>query len=254
MDSKQEAKGTSGVTREIFEQIANDAGTDKCKGHGYHRFYPSAISQLRRSDAFTIVEIGYGNGASIPMWRTLFPNADLICIDRDVSEQGEGYIVVKADQDDPGSIAAAIGEPDLPVRLIIDDGSHHPQHQLTSFSLLFEMILEPGGTYIIEDIETSYWLSGNLYGYELRFGLFCKWSAIEALKLAADYLNRKFLSPKDKSLLEYSMVLSGLSPSAAEKISTITFGQNCAILKKAEPTDNTYSDRPYGYAIFTTRD
>lgn len=253
MDSKHEIIA-SFVTREIFEQVANEARTDKCSGHGYHRFYPLALSHLDRSEAFTIIEIGYGNGASIQMWRALFPNSYLICIDRDVSEQGEGYIVTKADQNDPGSIAAAIGEPDLPVRLMVDDGSHHPQHQLTSFSLLFETFLEPGGAYIIEDIETSYWLSGNLYGYELRFGLFCKWSAIEALKLAADYVNRKFLSHKDKSLLEYSMAISGLSPSAAEKISTVTFGHNCAILKKVEWTDDTHSDISYNYAKFTQRD
>ena len=33
---------------------------------------------------------------------------------------------------------------------IIDDGSHHPQHQITSFKYLFEKGLKPGGVYIIE--------------------------------------------------------------------------------------------------------
>lgn len=253
MNSKHEITASS-ITRETFEQVANDAGTDKCWGHGYHRFYPLALSQLDRKEAFTIIEIGYGNGASIPMWRTLFPNAYIICIDRDVSEEGENYLVIKADQSDPASIIAAIGEPRLPVRLIIDDGSHHPQHQLSSFSTLFETMLEPGGQYIIEDIETSYWLSGNLYGNEMRFGLFCRWSAIEALKLAADYVNRTYLSAKDKSLLEYSMVIAGLSPSAAEEISTVTFGQNCALLRKTETRDRIHANRPYGYAAFTQRD
>jgi hypothetical protein len=253
MNSKHEITASI-VTREIFEQVANDTGTDKCSSHGYHRFYPLALSQLNRGEAFTIIEIGYGSGASIPMWRTLFPNAYVICVDRDISEEGEGYVVAKANQDDPESIVAAVGNPKLPVQLIIDDGSHHPQHQLTSFSMLFETTLEPGGQYIIEDIETSYWLSGSLYGNEMRYGLFCRWSAIEALKLAADYVNRKYLSTKDKNMLEYSMVITGLSPSAAEEISTVTFGQNCALLRKAEPHDKTYNDRPYGYAAFTQRD
>lgn len=252
MDSEHEVIA-SPITREVFEQVANDAGTDKCLGHGYHRFYPLALSQLNRDEAFTIIEIGYGNGASIPMWSTLFPNAYVICVDRDVSEEGVSYRVVKADQGDPASILDAVGEPKLPVRLIIDDGSHHPQHQLTSFSALFESILDPGGQYIIEDIETSYWLSGNLYGNEMRFGLFCRWSAIEAFKLAADYVNRKYLSAKDKDLLEYSMVIAGLSPSAAGDISTVTFGQNCVLLRKAETNDKMYADQPYGYAVFTQR-
>ena len=33
---------------------------------------------------------------------------------------------------------------------IIDDGSHHPQHQIISFTFLFEKGLKPGGIYIIE--------------------------------------------------------------------------------------------------------
>lgn len=167
--------------------------------------------------------------------------------------EGEGYIVVQADQEDPATVLTSIGDPKAPVRLIIDDGSHHPQHQLTSFSMLFETVLEPGGQYIIEDIETSYWLSGNLYGNDMRFGLFCKWSAIEALKLAADYINRTYLSAKDKNMIEYSMMITGLSPSAAENIGTVTFGQNCALLGKIDRGDNQYVDRPYSYAAFTQR-
>lgn len=241
------------ITRQIFERAASETGTDKCQSHGYHRFYPLALSQLKRSEPFSIIEIGYGNGASIPMWRSLFPNAYVICIDRDISEHGESYIVVKADQNDPTSILAAIDNPKLPVRLIIDDGSHHPQHQLTSLSILFETVLEPGGHYIIEDIETSYWLSGSIYGNEIRYGLFCKWSAVESLKLAADYINRSYLSPEDRSLLEYSMMMSGLSPSAAKNISTLTFGQNCALLRKIEEGDEIYTERPYSHASFTHR-
>lgn len=242
------------ISREDFEQAANEAGTDKGSGHGYQRFYPLALSQIDRNEEFTLVEIGYGDGKSIPMWRALFPNSYIICLDRDVSIEGEGYEVIQADQGEPTSLLDAIGKTKLPVRLIIDDGSHHPEHQLTSFSLLFENILDPGGYYIIEDIETSYWLAGNLYGHEMHFGLFCRWSAIETLKLMADYVNRTFISQKDKSLLEYSMMLAGLSPSAAEDVSSITFAQNCVLLEKMRKGDKSRTDRPYWYAECTSRD
>jgi len=46
-----------------------------------------------------------------------------------------------------------------PVCFINDDGSHVPEHQLFSFDYLFHELLMPGGTYIIEDVETSYWYS-----------------------------------------------------------------------------------------------
>lgn len=241
------------LSRQIFEQAANESGTDKCQVHGYQRFYPLFLSQLNREEKFTILEIGYGSGASVAMWKSLFPNADLVCVDKNISQSGDGYVVIMADQEDPVAMLREIGKPEAPVRLVIDDGSHHPQHQLASFSLLFESILEPGGFYIIEDIETSYWLTGNLYGNEMRFGLFCRWSAMEALKLAADYVNRSFLAPEDRGVLEYSMMMSGLSPASAQAISTVTFGHNCAVLTKMEDGDMAIAERPYGYSLFTKR-
>lgn len=241
------------ITRKIFEDAAKASGTDKSVVHGYQRFYPLILSQLSREEPFAIVEIGYGNGASLAMWRSLFPNASLVCIDKDVAQSGDGYAVIKADQGDSSSIVAAMADIPSPVRLIIDDGSHHPQHQLASFSILFEALLEPGGYYIIEDLETSYWLAGELYGNELRYGLFSRWSAMEVLKLAADYVNRTFVSPEDRSLLEYSMMMAGLSPSSAEAISFVAFGQNCALLQKIQEGDQAYVERDYGYSAFTKR-
>ena len=50
--------------------------------------------------------------------------------------------------------------------IIIDDGSHVPEHQLKSFYYLFENLLKDGGTYVIENIECSYWKpSDQIYGY-----------------------------------------------------------------------------------------
>jgi hypothetical protein len=37
--------------------------------------------------------------------------------------------------------------------------------QVTSYQVLFDQALTPGGIYVIEDIETSYWKAGqDLYG------------------------------------------------------------------------------------------
>ena len=119
--------------------------------------------------------------------------------------------------------------------------------------MLFDKILEPGGFYIIEDIETSYWLSGDLYGYPIRAGLFSRWSAIEALKLAVDYLNRSYLDQQDRNLVEYSMLIAGLDPAAAQQISTISFGQNCALLGKNQAGDSDYQEKQYPYSPFTSR-
>lgn len=241
------------IDRSSFAEQANACGTDKASMHGYQRFYPLVLSQLNSSEPFTIVEIGYGDGSSISLWKRLFPHAYLICIDRDVNEKGDGYMVIQADQDQPEQLKAVLHNPPSPVRLVIDDGSHHPRHQINSFSLIFETVLEPGGFYIVEDIETSYWLDGDIYGYKIRAGLFSRWSAIEAFKLAIDYANRAFLAEEDRALIEYSMFMAGLDPAAASMIASVTFGQNCVLVAKSMPEDNEYQERPYIFGPFTSR-
>ena len=53
--------------------------------------------------------------------------------------------------------------------IVIDDGSHLPRHQLVSFCALFPFV-RPGGLYIIEDIESSYYNAPtpSLYGVKIR--------------------------------------------------------------------------------------
>ena len=50
---------------------------------------------------------------------------------------------------------------------------------MSTFDLLFRQVLLPGGTYIIEDIETSYWSRNGLYGYTTRYGYHHENSCIE---------------------------------------------------------------------------
>lgn len=243
----------SKVSRQDFSEAATRFGTDKEYAHTYSRFYPAFLSNINRHDRFTILEIGYGNGSSIPMWRELYPNSFVICADRNVEESGNGYIVIKADQADPTSISRGIPEDIPPIMAIIDDGSHYPEHQLQTFSHLFEDVLLPGGTYIIEDIETSYWLSGELYGHEIRYGLFCRWSAVEVIKLLIDHINRRYMSDKDRSLLEYTMMITGISPTAASLAGSVTFGQNCISVTKALDADLPLGEELYAHAHLTAR-
>ena len=52
-----------------------------------------------------------------------------------------------------------------PWDIIIDDGSHVPYHQVFSFFCLWKAVV-PGGLYVIEDLETNYWLPGRrVYGH-----------------------------------------------------------------------------------------
>ena len=71
--------------------------------------------------------------------------------------------------------------------VIIDDGSHLPSHQLLSLETLWPS-LAPGGLYIVEDVETSYWAQhAQLYGYSY----IGQPSIVDRLKLVADAVNRR---------------------------------------------------------------
>lgn len=236
-----------------FHQVGAACDTDKTTHHGYDRFYPLFLAPLKRHRKLTIVEIGYGEGKSIPFWQILFPRAHVVCLDRDVSLVGEGFQVLKVDQADPAALQAAIASIRHPVHLIVDDGSHFPPHQLSSLSILFDQLLRPGGIYIVEDVETSYWIQGDIYGYPTRYGLHNRWSAVEVLKLAVDYINRSFLSPDDRSLVESLMAMAQLSSSAVAMISTLTFAQNCVILSKALEGDHVYMEADYRFSQLSAR-
>ena len=45
-----------------------------------------------------------------------------------------------------------------PFDLIIDDGSHHSSHIITSFNHLFADGLKDTGIYFVEDLHANYWL------------------------------------------------------------------------------------------------
>lgn len=218
--------------RETLISAGIEANTDKISTHHYERPYSKALYRFRDTGPFAMLEIGYGSGAGVRFWKSLFPEAFIYCFDRDVEGEEDRVKVLKVDQSDLQSLQLAMEHFEHPVDLIVDDGSHHPSHQILTFSCLFPALLRDKGLYAIEDIETSYWRNGSLYGYVMNYGLNDPWSVMEAFKGASDYLNRRFLCEEDKSLLQYRMMSIGLDPQAVEMAASILFSQNCILLEK----------------------
>jgi hypothetical protein len=225
---------TSASFCELMIAAGAAAQTDKVFTHHYERLYSRFLHRFRDKEEFAMLEIGYGTGAGIHFWQTVFPSAFVYCFDRDHEGVGERSRIIKVDQSNPSRLQNGVGLVEHPIDLIIDDGSHHPSHQLNSFSYLFSDLLRDDGVYAIEDIETSYWRNGSLYGYAMNYGLNDPWSAVEAFKVALDYVNRHFLCEEDKSLLQYRMMSVGLDPQAVELIEAIAFSQNCIFVNKAD--------------------
>jgi len=143
-----------------LELAAIKHGTDKWT-HGYIPFYQKHFVPFRRKQ-FNLLEIGIGTvgprggGDSLRMWQEYFPYARIWGLDiLDKAAHADKRInILQGSQNDPDflrSVATQIGRIDI----IIDDGSHVNEHVLTSFATLFPL-LAPGGLYVIEDMETSY--------------------------------------------------------------------------------------------------
>jgi hypothetical protein len=214
-----------------FFDLGQNSGTDKVSHHGYHFFYPFFLDKIR-DEKFNMLEIGYGSGESLKMWCQYFPNCVFFCTDIGFEAvYSDNCRVIKADQSnekDLQKIVKQIGS----TKLIIDDGSHNPKHQYDTFLYLFEHLLENGGIYIIEDIETSYWNpNAVLYGYQVG-----DFNLLKNINIIQDMINHEF------SKIENTL-----------RIATITYGQNCIIITKRTKEEQIYFDRKYRFS-FLQRD
>jgi SAM-dependent methyltransferase len=142
--------------------------------HGYHRFYERHLAHLHAlGQAFNLVEIGYADGASARAWLDIFEHAVVYALDRAIPDapiDTPRLKMLQGDQADAHTldmVVSQVGD----AHLIVDDGSHVPAHQLQAFNAWFIDLLAPGGVYVIEDIETSYWVRGKLYGNTIRCGI-----------------------------------------------------------------------------------
>lgn len=95
----------------------------------------------------------YENGASLRMWAEYFPDAEIYGLDiRPDALVNEGRIhSVQCDQEKIASLLAARDAIGTGFDLIVDDGSHQPEHQILSACVLWPCVA-PRGRYVIEDV------------------------------------------------------------------------------------------------------
>jgi hypothetical protein len=167
-------------TRSLTE-IADAFGTDKGTlgpsfiygGHNYTDIYEAYLAPLR-NEQLRILEIGIGvrgphsreyiqhgrnsgGGASLHMWHAYFPKAMVFAIDVNAAphldnDRVKTFVADQSSESDIRHLLTAAGN--APFDIIIDDGSHRPDHQQASLGLLFPA-LKSGGLYFIEDLESN---------------------------------------------------------------------------------------------------
>ena len=147
----------------------DEAGSDKGAGHGYHWVYGEILAGRT---ARHLLEVGIGTpntrlvshmgeagrpGASLRAFRDALPEATIrgADIDPDILFTEERIRTHRVDQRDPLSFAelrAAAAE--APFDVVIDDGLHVPDANLTVLGFALE-VLAPKGWLVIEDIKAG---------------------------------------------------------------------------------------------------
>ena len=220
-------------SREKIIKAGLVSGTDKISHHSYERFYSDFLSQDDIKNE--ILEIGYGHGDGVKFWQYLYPDCFLNVIDKDFKMIGENFEVFKCDQSSLIDLKMLLEKLEgKKVELIVDDGSHVPEHQILSFNFLFKNLLSPGSTYIIEDIETSFWKSGSIYGYPTNYGYDSKKSIINSFSKILNWINKEFLLENERKVLLREIEGAGFDIESVESIKSITFGHNILGIRKKQ--------------------
>lgn len=151
-----------GPQADFLDLFTGTSGALVNKWHHYLPLYERYFGPWRDRKGkppLRFLEIGVYRGGSLAMWRRyLGPDAIIYGIDIDpycARYDGEHAQVRIGSQDDPAFLARVVAEMGG-VDVILDDGSHVVDHIEASFKALYPL-LSQGGTYMIEDLHTSYW-------------------------------------------------------------------------------------------------
>ena len=163
---------------DLEEFFARHDGRLLDKWHHYFEIYDRHLAKYRGKPV-NIVEFGVSQGGSLQMWRDYFgPDANIIGVDINPNckqFEAPGIRIFIGDQEDRGFLRSLASE--IPqIDVLIDDGGHTMRQQIHTFEELFPKI-SASGTYLIEDLHTSYWkkwgggykVSGTFIEYSKNF-------------------------------------------------------------------------------------
>jgi cephalosporin hydroxylase len=147
-----------GYDGDLLDIYTGNEGVKVHKWHHYLPLYDRYLSRYRGTPV-KFLEIGVNNGGSLQMWRRFLGKDAILCgidINPDCAQyDGQSGMVRIGSQDDPEFLASVVKEMGG-IDVVLDDGSHRMPHIDASLKVLFPL-LTMGGTYMIEDLHTSYY-------------------------------------------------------------------------------------------------
>lgn len=210
-----------------FQQLFlnTNSNSDKLNHHGYHRIYPWFLGHFINKPV-NLLEIGIHQTDSIKLWRSYFNEVSIYGIDINPKEFDDPSVkIFQVDQSKESQLTEFVNTVNVEFDIIIDDGSHVPDHQKLTLKKLWNL-LKPGGVYIIEDIETTYWGKSEIYGYKFNSN---KSKVMKSFRNCISFINREFLSKENAEKIE----LDDLS-SVFHDVEMLSFGYNSIILVKKD--------------------
>jgi hypothetical protein len=224
-----------------FTHIAMVSGSDKYSRHHYERYYTPWLEAYRHLPGLKILEIGARAGHSLKLWDDYFTNASLILglaymegtdeLPQRLEGVRHNVSLHFGDQSKVETMQALVDYG--PFDVIIDDGSHIPEHVMFSLYSLWDRAVKPGGLYVIEDVETSYWRGGStLYGYPIiraGIGALPEHSVVAKLAQIQHVLVRRQIGARH---------LRDILP-GDEELCSVEYGMNLIALRKCDDSKFT---------------
>ena len=181
----------------------------------YERYF-----ETLRTKPIKFLEIGIYKGGSLWMWKTYFENSKVIGVDINPDTkcyEGEGVTVCIGDQADKAFLKE-LGREHGPFDIVLDDGGHRWNQQISSLVNLFEFVVD-GGFYVIEDLGNSY--SKTLYKhFRRRVRRFPSPPTMKFLKKIIDAVNFRHARRKD--------------PLFSGSVSAISFHAGLVVIEKGK--------------------
>lgn len=158
----------------------------------YFDIYEQYFSKYRNKEV-VILEIGVYHGGSLQMWKNYFGDkAKIYGVDinpeckKFEAQNIEIFIGSQSDRKFLNELKTKIP----PVDILIDDGGHGMEQQITAFEELYPHV-KTDGIYLCEDLHTSYWLKFG-GGYR-RQGTFVEYGKKLIDKINATYSEQSVL-------------------------------------------------------------
>ena len=211
--------------RPSLDALGRAAGTEKATHHSFTILYEPHFAPWR-DQPVRMLEIGVKEGASLKMWDDYFTHPDAKVFGADIVK-GRGIDearLIQADQSSTNDLLKLSQKG--PWNIVVDDGSHLPEHQLLTFRRLFPTVT-PGGMYIIEGTETSYWKEGARLNTGATYNITGEVDVVQTFQRATNLIiNREF---RCESLKKQEPLFS---EEIDATITSVTFIRNAVLVRK----------------------